>query len=1164
MADLIENEPCYIYHVRDYQEHSQIIEALSLNYGALTIMAQGSKRANSPTKGLFQPFIPLKLSLKKSRSELYFLTGYEHAGNGFDFKMPYYFCASYINELLHHLYHNKDSDVALFGSYIETLEAIRDKNGIESHLRNFELTLLRSLGYSLSNCDDEGALLSFKDKYRFCFGLGFVKYDEKLLSYVTSQYKRASSYTSSSYTNGSSSYNSEEDDGMLFSKSKVRGRRLESNVSSRSYGVSHMGFESFQYHNNFDPEQGELLKKYSDYLQDFLGPILNGAQIRDIIERAFALPDAARNAKLLTSSIINKLLNGREVKSRRLYREYVELKIKQKAQIQEQVQAKDATQTSASQEDKPLSNNQVQDSNVTVSTPTPGSDNMFNGALQETNVNTPEAYLNYALQSRAQANNSFIADAMNQEASQSINGTQPVEVKAPYKRYVAQFAVKAEQASNDYEDIPEFNAVSENNFTVENSNELLINAIATTCDSTAKLETSYQEVQSNLSDFNLDKAAVAKAYDHSVSAQAPELNLHCETQSIEANNSTASPAPDTNAINSISEVAAIDTCSQTNKKEANQHKPIQDAIEQNTNLAPQETNEQELESPELNDTANADTIEKAKAKVESKSSSKSTSKSKSNSAAQELQASNSGNSKLESTELNDIANANTLEKAKAKSDSKDSSKSTSKSKSKNADQELQASNSGDSTLESPELNDTANANTKVKAKAKVESKSSSKSASKSKVHTELNDTANANTKVKAKAKSDSKDSSKSTSKSKANNEDQQSQSQASNDALIETKGAGPELVSPEQQETNKNHAFANTKVKAKVKRDSQSSSKSVSNSKAKKADQELQASNSGDSKLETTELNDTAKANTKVKVKAKVEAKGSSKSVSNSKAKSADQELQASNSGDSKLETTELNDTVNANTKVKAKAKVESKSSSKSASKSKAKNADQELQASNSGDSTLESTELNDTANAYTKVKAKAKVESKSSSKSASNSKAHTEIKDTTKANTEVKAKAKAESKGSSKNKSKSKANGADQELHASNSGDSKLESTELHGTTNTDTMEKAKVNTEPKDTNKANTKAKSKVLKRSLAKGKIKGPNGLLVAESAEDLLLGKSKNKTLLSGPKSSKNKGKVKAKRNLKDDVAVSSQSGKDKVESQDGVLLQSWLFDLGAGD
>ena len=930
MADLIENEPCYIYHVRDYQEHSQIIEALSLNYGALTIMAQGLKRANSPTKGLFQPFIPLKLSLKKSRSELYFLTGYEHAGNGFDFKMPYYFCASYINELLHHLYHNKDSDVALFGSYIETLEAIRDKNGIESHLRNFELTLLRSLGYSLSNCDDEGALLSFKDKYRFCFGLGFVKYDEKLLSYVTSQYKRASSYTSSSYTNGSSSYNSEEDDGMLFSKSKVRGRRLESNVSNRSYGVSHMGFESFQYHNNFDPEQGELLKKYSDYLQDFLGPILNGAQIRDIIERAFALPDAARNAKLLTSSIINKLLNGREVKSRRLYREYVELKIKQKAQIQEQEQAKDANQTSASQEDKPLSNNQVQDSNVTVtvSAPTPGSDNVFDGALQETNVNTPEAYLNYALQSRAQANNSFIADAMNQEVSQSINGTQPVEVKAPYKRYVAQFAVKAEQASNDYEDIPEFNAVSENNFTVENSNELLINAIATTSDSTAKLETSYQEVQSNLSDFNLDKAAVAKAYDHSVSAQEPELNLHCEAQSLETNSSTVSPAPDTNAINSISKVAAIDTCPQTNKEEANQQEPIQDAIGQNINLAQQETNAQELESPELNDTANADTIEKAKAKVESKS----------------------------------------------------SSKSASKSKTKNADHELQA--------------------------------------------------------------------------------------QASNDALLETKGAEPKLVSPELQDTNNANA--------------------------------------------------------------------------------------------------------NANTKVKAKAKVESKGSSKSVSKSKANIADQELQASNSGDSKPESPELNDTANANTKVMAKAKVESKSSSKRASNSKAHTEIKDTTKANTKIKAKAKVESKGSSKNKSKSKANGADQELQASNSGDSKLESTELHGTTKVNTKVKAKANTETKDSTKAKSKdagessSESKVLKRSLAKGKIKGPNGLLVAESAEDLLLGKSKNKTLLSGPKSSKNKGKVKAKRNLKDDVAVSSQSGKDKVESQDGVLLQSWLFDLGAGD
>ena len=1061
MADLIENEPCYIYHVRDYQEHSQIIEALSLNYGALTIMAQGSKRANSPTKGLFQPFIPLKLSLKKSRSELYFLTGYEHAGNGFDFKMPYYFCASYINELLHHLYHNKDSDVALFGSYIETLEAIRDKNGIESHLRNFELTLLRSLGYSLSNCDDEGALLSFKDKYRFCFGLGFVKYDEKLLSYVTSQYKRASSYTSSSYANGSSSCNSEEDDGMLFSKSKVRGRRLESNVSNRSYGVSHMGFESFQYHNNFDPEQGELLKKYSDYLQDFLGPILNGAQIRDIIERAFALPDAARNAKLLTSSIINKLLNGREVKSRRLYREYVELKIKQKVQIQEQVQAKDATQTSASQEDKPLSNNQVQDSNVTASAPTSGSDIMFNGALQETNVNTPEAYLNYALQSRAQANNSFIADAMNQEVSQSINGTQPVEVKAPYKRYVAQFAVKAEQASNDYEDIPEFNAVSENNFTVENSNELLINAIATTSDSTAKLETSYQEVQSNLSDFNLDKAAVAKAYDHSVSAQAPELNLHCEPQSLETNSSTVSPAPDTNAINSISEVAAIDTCSQTNKEEANQHKPIQDAIEQNTNLAPQETNEQEL--------------------------------------------------------------------------------------------------------------DTTNANAKVEA---------------NKAHTEIKDT------TKAKAKVESKGSSKSTSQSKTDNADKQLQAQDSNDALLETKDAEPELVSTELKDTNKANANANTKVKVKAKVESKSSSQSASKSKDNSANQEQEDSNRSDSKLEATELHGTTKANTKVKAKAKVESKSSSKSASKSKANSVDQELEASNRSDSKLEATELHDT----TKVKAKAKVESKGITKSAYKSKAH------------------AEIKDTTKANTKVKAKAKSDSEDSSKSTSKSKANgadqelhaqasidalletkgaepelisPELQDTNKVNdkpnTKVKAKAKVESKSSSKSASKSKANGADQELHAQASNDALLEtkgqetelvSPELQDTNKSNASAnkkvKAKANTEPKDSTKAKSKdagessSESKVLKRSLAKSKIKGPNGLLVAESAEDLLLGKSKNKTLLSGPKSSKNKGKVKAKRNLKDDVAVSSQSGKDKVESQDGVLLQSWLFDLGAGD
>ena len=33
MPSIINNEPCYIYHVRDYQEHSLFLETITLNYG---------------------------------------------------------------------------------------------------------------------------------------------------------------------------------------------------------------------------------------------------------------------------------------------------------------------------------------------------------------------------------------------------------------------------------------------------------------------------------------------------------------------------------------------------------------------------------------------------------------------------------------------------------------------------------------------------------------------------------------------------------------------------------------------------------------------------------------------------------------------------------------------------------------------------------------------------------------------------------------------------------------------------------------------------------------------------------------------------------------------------------------------------------------------------
>ena len=429
MATIIENEPCYIFHVRDYQENSQILEAISLHYGALSIMVRGGKSQNSPTKGLFQPFVPLKLTLKASRTDLYFLNGYEYCDDGYDFKMPYYFCAMYINELLHHLYHAKEPDALLFGCYIETLEAIKNKQHIETSLRHFELTLLSSLGYKISLCDEHGHPLESQERYRFCFGFGFVKHDERLLRYRS---------ISSSHSEEAS------DDGMLFSKYKVKGRRMDSAVRA-----PHMGYEYFQ--QGFSEEQNELLQKYYEYAQELIGPVLTGEQISKIISLDLTDADTARNAKLLLSGVIGKLLQGREIVSRRLYKDYVQLKAAKKAQ------ASRANVSSSAPAPAPISNNAIGapapqnsgiGSNMTVD------QSMANDMNSDHDYSTPEAYLKYAVQNSAQD-----PLAVSAHLSQHYQNSSQAQESSPrpYRHYVAQFSRQAAEANSDYEDIPEFN-----------------------------------------------------------------------------------------------------------------------------------------------------------------------------------------------------------------------------------------------------------------------------------------------------------------------------------------------------------------------------------------------------------------------------------------------------------------------------------------------------------------------------------------------------------------------------------------------------------------------------------------------------------------------------------------------------------------------------------
>lgn len=371
-AIVIEQEPCYIYHVRAMQETSVILEVISLNYGSLHVFARGVKRQQSRYQGLFQPFVPLKLSMREGRKAdgLFYLTQCEYCSEGYNFKMPDYFCGMYINELLHHLWRAKEQDLSLFASYVSTLEAIATRQQVEQHLRMFELNLLSTLGYGLSACDDEGNALKPHEHYRFCLSLGFLPIPESLLAMQqrlaqqqnTSGGAKDATTTGSIATTGSTvnatavtdasadsstattstdamvdAAASAADSGLLFAKSKVRGRKLsDSHSSFGGQGQSAMNYVPWwqeQVRKGHAADESRILgQKLEQYGHELLGPVLLGSEVKDIVEQEFKGPHALIQAKHLTGSIIERLLHGREIESRRLYREYREMLAKHQQQ----------------------------------------------------------------------------------------------------------------------------------------------------------------------------------------------------------------------------------------------------------------------------------------------------------------------------------------------------------------------------------------------------------------------------------------------------------------------------------------------------------------------------------------------------------------------------------------------------------------------------------------------------------------------------------------------------------------------------------------------------------------------------------------------------------------------------------------------------------------
>ena len=145
----IQNEPAWLLHHRPFRDSSQILDILSLDQGRLAVVAKGSRGAKSKLRGILRPFLPLQLSWF-IRSDLGTLTGAEMNGAALSLSGDALLSGYYVNELILKLLHRHDPQPEIFAAYSRTIERLAGGKEVAAYLRQFEIELLRILGYALN------------------------------------------------------------------------------------------------------------------------------------------------------------------------------------------------------------------------------------------------------------------------------------------------------------------------------------------------------------------------------------------------------------------------------------------------------------------------------------------------------------------------------------------------------------------------------------------------------------------------------------------------------------------------------------------------------------------------------------------------------------------------------------------------------------------------------------------------------------------------------------------------------------------------------------------------------------------------------------------------------------------------------------------------------
>ncbi len=167
-AARVDRQPAFVLHRRAYRESSLLLDVLTRDFGRIGLVARSARASKKGQGSLLQPFQSLVVSWS-GRGELKTLTGVERAEPLPQVAGERLFSALYVNELLVRALAHADEHALIFHAYAGLLPGLAESPDHEPLLREFELLLLRELGYAVDldfeasggECLEPGAFYAF-------------------------------------------------------------------------------------------------------------------------------------------------------------------------------------------------------------------------------------------------------------------------------------------------------------------------------------------------------------------------------------------------------------------------------------------------------------------------------------------------------------------------------------------------------------------------------------------------------------------------------------------------------------------------------------------------------------------------------------------------------------------------------------------------------------------------------------------------------------------------------------------------------------------------------------------------------------------------------------------------------------------------------------------